>query len=293
MADGRGGLSLAEAVRAFATARGTRPVGAPADIVVAETPVDAADSAWARGPRAQVGRLAIQSGALFPLARALARPSVAGVELLRHVPQPALIVANHASHLDTSLVLGALPLSWRRRTAVAAAADTFFTDPVRARALALTFAAIPFHREGRDQIASVTAACDLLDTGWNLLFFAQGGRRAEGDLGRLGSGAGRIAVRTGVPVVPVLVEGTGSVLPKGARLPRPGRTRIVFGEALWPVTSPRPERPAALARRIEAALAALAGGPGTPSPVAAFAAAAATEAARPRRRRRRRAPLFP
>jgi 1-acyl-sn-glycerol-3-phosphate acyltransferase len=55
------------------------------------------------------------------------RPRVEGRENLGSLSGPAVFVANHASHLDTPLILGALPRPLASRLAVGAAADYFFT----------------------------------------------------------------------------------------------------------------------------------------------------------------------
>jgi 1-acyl-sn-glycerol-3-phosphate acyltransferase len=62
-------------------------------------------------------------------------------------------------------------------------------------------------------------------------------------------------VRTGRPVVPVYLEGTRKVWPKGRRLPRPARVSVTFGTPLVPFDGEDARR---LAARLEAAVAALA-----------------------------------
>ncbi len=60
----------------------------------------------------------------------------------------SIFVANHASHLDTPLILLSLPDEWRRRTAVAAAADYFFDTWWRAVGSAMVFNTFPIERRG-------------------------------------------------------------------------------------------------------------------------------------------------
>src|SRR5262245_24965932 len=81
---------------------------------------------WARTAPARVARRGLQRGVLTPLAWSQTRPEVQGREHLDGLTGPVIVVANHASHLDTPLILGSLPTTIRRRLAVGAAADYFF-----------------------------------------------------------------------------------------------------------------------------------------------------------------------
>jgi hypothetical protein len=68
---------------------------------------------------------------------------VYGLDELRQLDGPALIVANHASHLDTAVLVSTLPAKRRRRTAVGVASGYFFDSWVRTGASALVFNAFP------------------------------------------------------------------------------------------------------------------------------------------------------
>jgi 1-acyl-sn-glycerol-3-phosphate acyltransferase len=88
------------------------------------------DVKWAHGP---VGH-ALREGAgrflLVPLMTLYTRRRVLGRENLDGLKGPVVLVANHASHMDTPTILRALPHPWRRRTVVAAAADYFYRNRV-------------------------------------------------------------------------------------------------------------------------------------------------------------------
>jgi hypothetical protein len=81
---------------------------------------------WSRKAPAIALREVAQKGALEPLFRSQVRVHAEGLDVLSRVAGPVIFVANHASHLDTPLILLSLPDEWRRKTAVAAAADYFF-----------------------------------------------------------------------------------------------------------------------------------------------------------------------
>ncbi len=81
---------------------------------------------WARTRPVRVLREFVQVVGLKNLLRKELAIDVQGLEELRRYDGPALIVANHSSHLDTAVLLTTLPTARRRTTAVAAAADYFF-----------------------------------------------------------------------------------------------------------------------------------------------------------------------
>ena len=83
-----------------------------------------------------------------PLIALYTRRTVRGREHLEGLEAPVLFVANHSSHMDTPL-LRALPWRWRRRTAVAAAADYFYGGALLAHAVSLAFGTVPVARDGR------------------------------------------------------------------------------------------------------------------------------------------------
>lgn len=122
---------------------------------------------WPRWRPVRALRAMLQDAVLFPVVRAVARPfTVEGVEHLARLRGPAPPIANHASHLDGITLLSVLPPARRGCTAVAAAADYFFTDWRRALVASMTLGAFPFHRTG--PIAASLAHCgDLADSGYS------------------------------------------------------------------------------------------------------------------------------
>jgi hypothetical protein len=84
---------------------------------------------------ARLVRAVLLDNVTRPLAHAIAAPEVRGAEMLELVEAPAIFVANHASHVDTGLLLSILPRRFRHKTVVAAAADYFFDRRWKAHAL--------------------------------------------------------------------------------------------------------------------------------------------------------------
>lgn len=211
-------------------------------------------TAWARTPAAGAVRTAVQQTLLFPLVHAEVTMRVHGADLLESLPAPVLFAARHASHLDTAVLLAALPRPWRRRTVVGAAADYFFDSAWRGAGTALLFGTFPVQRRGG---APATTAADLLEQGWNVVIFPEGSRSVDGWGTRLRPGVAYLAHHAGVPIVPVVISGTFRAMPRGRSWPLPGRPPVTvrFGTPLRPAET---EAPRDLLRRLESALAELA-----------------------------------
>lgn len=212
------------------------------------------DTAWARRYPARLARLGLVEAVMRPAVAAIASPDVRLDDRLASVEGPVIFAANHHSHLDTPVLLTAIPEPWRHRTFVGAAADYFFRNRVTAAASALAIGAIPIERSKVTRRSADQAAA-LIDEGWSMLIFPEGGRSPDGWGQQFRGGAAYLALRCGRPVVPVYLEGTNRILPKGERRLRPQRTTIVFGEPLRPAEGEDSRR---FAARIEAAVASLA-----------------------------------
>jgi long-chain acyl-CoA synthetase len=205
---------------------------------------------WPRSPAMAAVRRVLQPPVLFLPHRLFARPyRVTGTERIARVDGPVLFVANHASHADTLAILRALPARLRTRTAVAAAADYFFSSRVAALVAPAILCAFPFSREGRVR-ESLEACGRLADEGWSILIYPEGTRSPDGRLLPFKSGIGLLSTGLGLPVVPMAVTGGAALLPKGASWPRRAAVDVRFGS---PVTLPPGMSPAeatALLRRL-------------------------------------------
>jgi 1-acyl-sn-glycerol-3-phosphate acyltransferase len=210
---------------------------------------------WALRLPARAARSCLQAVLLFPAHALVCAPfRVEGIENLPDRGVPVLLVANHSSHLDTPSILRALPRRARSRVAVAAAADYFFRTRTRSLAAPLVLNAFPFSREGSVR-ASLERCGDLVDRGWSVLVYPEGTRSRTGELQPFRSGIGLLATELRVPIVPIGIEGTHALLPKGRRRPGRGPVTVRFGPAVSPATF---EDRAALTARLAAEVAGLA-----------------------------------
>lgn len=217
------------------------------------------DTDWARRAPAKAARAVIARGPLRAMVTALANPEILGVDRLADLialgdDAPAVIFApNHHSHLDTPLMVTAVPEPWRSKLTVAAAADYFFDKRFKGAMSALALNALPIDREvtGRKSSDLIRG---LIDDGWSLVIYPEGGRSPDGWGQEFKGGAAYLSGRTGAPVVPVFIDGTGAIFGKGMKRPKPGSTRVIFGSPLRPLQNESTRR---FNARIEAAVTAL------------------------------------
>lgn len=151
---------------------------------------------------------------------------VLGVNL-RHVerlPQggPAILAANHNSHLDTLLLMSLFPLNQLHQLRPVAAADYFLSNPLVAWFSRNIIRILPLKRKverGDDLFAPLL---EELDKGRVLILFPEGSRGEPEKMSQFKNGIAHLtSLRPDMPVIPVYLHGLGKVLPKGDWLPVP------------------------------------------------------------------------
>jgi 1-acyl-sn-glycerol-3-phosphate acyltransferase len=213
------------------------------------------DSDWARRFPARLARTVLLEAVLRPAVAALGAPERAGIDRLAGLDGgPVIFAGNHHSHLDTPVVLTSIPEPWRHKVFVGAAADYFFRTRLTSAASALVIGAIPIERS-RVTRRSADQAAALIEDGWSMLIFPEGGRSPDGWGQPFRGGAAYLSSRCRVPVVPLHIEGTAAILRKGAKRPTPATVRVAYGGPLRPADGESASRYAA---RIERAVAELA-----------------------------------
>jgi 1-acyl-sn-glycerol-3-phosphate acyltransferase len=140
-----------------------------------------------------------------------------------------VLVANHASHLDTLCLLSALPIRWLHRAFPAVAKDYFCVSALRAFLAKVVVNALPFDRHFAAW-QSLSVCAHLLEQPGNILiFFPEGTRLGNSEPGEFKPGVALLAAGRDVPVVPCHLAGTHAALPKGAWFPRPEAVRLTIG----------------------------------------------------------------
>jgi 1-acyl-sn-glycerol-3-phosphate acyltransferase len=143
-----------------------------------------------------------------------------------------VMVANHASHLDTLCLLAALPMARLDHAFPAAASDYFFGGGIRAFLATVVANALPFDRHG-DPWRSLDVCKQLLAEPGNIVIvFPEGSRSRTGELGDFKPGVGMLLAESDVPVVPCCLNGAFAALPTGAWLPRPRAVQLTIGTPL-------------------------------------------------------------
>ena len=112
--------------------------------------------------------------------------------------------------------------------------------------------AFPVNRSGADREALERSRA-VLESGEPLVMFPEGTRRSGPAVKDLREGTAYLALRTGVPVVPVGIGGSEQAMPRGSKLPRPRRVDIVIGPVVMPPAA-QGERPLRTSARAEKAM---------------------------------------
>jgi 1-acyl-sn-glycerol-3-phosphate acyltransferase len=168
---------------------------------------------------------------LGPLLAVLGRPKVEGLE---YVPQsgPAILASNHLAVMDSFY----LPLVERRRITFLAKSEYFTGTGFKgwwSRWFFTAVGQVPIDRSSADAAqAALDTAKRVLGDGKLLGMYPEGTRSPDGRLYKGKTGLARLALETGVPVIPVAMIGTNVVNPPGTSMLRFGRVTVRFGKPM-------------------------------------------------------------
>ena len=139
-----------------------------------------------------------------------------------------VFVSNHLSYMDTPVVLAHIPAQFRFL-----AKRGLFQIPLLGTHLARA-GHIPVPREdARAAVKTMSTAAQVIrERGISLLIFPEGGRTQDGQLAAFKEGAAYIAIRAGVPLVPIALIGTREVLPYGSGHVRSGPVTMRIGDPI-------------------------------------------------------------
>jgi 1-acyl-sn-glycerol-3-phosphate acyltransferase len=151
---------------------------------------------------------------------------VDGLDRIDH-SRGCVIASNHLSLMDTPLVLACIPLQFR----FLAKKGLFSVPFIGGHLKRAGHVAIPRGDPRGSLKAMSEAACMIRERGISALVFPEGGR-SSGSLKEYREGAAYIAIKAGVPVVPVAIKGTREVLPMGSLLIQPGSVHLRIGKPI-------------------------------------------------------------
>ena len=168
---------------------------------------------------------------LGPLLAILGRPKIEGLE---YVPQsgPAILASNHLAVMDSFY----LPLVVRRRITFLAKSEYFTGKGFKgwwSRWFFTAVGQVPIDRSSADAAqAALDTAQRVLGEGKLLGMYPEGTRSPDGRLYKGKTGLARLALETGVPVIPVAMIGTNKVNPPGTSMLRFGKVTVRFGKPM-------------------------------------------------------------
>lgn len=147
---------------------------------------------------------------------------------------PAILAANHNSHLDTLVLMSLYPLSALSRLRPVAAADYFLRNRFTSWLSLNLIGIIPLDRQGQIDKDRVFEQCQqALADGQILLLFPEGSRGDPEQLQPLRKGIYHLACsHPGTQVTPIALHGLGMALPRGGSMIVPFNCDAVVGEAL-------------------------------------------------------------
>jgi 1-acyl-sn-glycerol-3-phosphate acyltransferase len=166
-----------------------------------------------------------------PIVKAIFRPWIVG---RRNVPTTgaAILASNHLSFADSVF----LPLMIDRPVAFLAKSDYFTGRGIRGwftRMFMKATGQLPIDRSGgKASEASLNTGLQVLGRGELLGIYPEGTRSPDGRLYRGRTGIARMALEAKVPVIPVIMVDTDTMMPIGRRLPHIVRVGVVIGEPL-------------------------------------------------------------
>lgn len=222
---------------------------------------------WNRGVPARLARRMALPGIILPFTRLCARMRVSGLDALESLKGPVILASNHQSHLDTPLILAALPPRWRYSVAPAMLKEFFdahfhperhsfvrrLTSGLNFYLATLLLNCFPLPQQEAGMRETVRHIGDLVSDGWSVLIFPEGERVTSDEIKTFQPGVGMIGSRLRVPVVPIRLRGVYRVLPRYSKMIHPGPVEVAFGAPI----DLKGDDYAELARRVEAAVRAL------------------------------------
>lgn len=210
---------------------------AQAKTLAPAAPATSGPHPWQVKPWARLVRRCLRHKEYSRWVQAYCRPlQVTGQARLNLLHGPAIFIANHQSHMDTPVIMAALPDAMRDDFYFGAAADRWFVKGKKKLILqpwyqSLVMGNFPIVRGGGSK--TLDYARKLLDDGHNICIFPEGTRAMSDQLGEFRHGVALLAKAAGVPVVPIVLQGLRELRPKGAPAVTPGPVSATILEPIY------------------------------------------------------------
>jgi 1-acyl-sn-glycerol-3-phosphate acyltransferase len=160
--------------------------------------------------------------------RSITRLAGVKIEVERHAEldptRPYVFMANHLSTVDIWALFVAIPVPMRMIAKKQLGSIPLFGWAMRAGRFIFI--------DRQNAVAarkSIERAKERIRGGTSVLIFPEGTRSRDGNLMAFKKGGFHLAIDAGVPIVPVALQGTRELMPRGSLLVRPGKIRVVVG----------------------------------------------------------------
>lgn len=153
--------------------------------------------------------------------------TVAGIEKL-DLARNYVFVSNHLSYMDTPALVGSLPFQFRFFAKLG-----LFQIPIMGGHLRRSGHFPVVKDNPRASLRSLNDGAKYMrDRGASVMLFPEGGRSTDGKVQPFKDGAAFIAIKMGVPVVPIAIVGTREVLPSGSGVIMPGTVELRISDPI-------------------------------------------------------------
>ena len=141
--------------------------------------------------------------------------------------KPQIFMANHQSDFDILIALAYIPVQFRW-----IAKKELFNIPIFGAAMR-SAGYIEIDRHNREKaLQSLDEAALRIRKGKSIMTFPEGTRSRDGEIKAFKQGAFHLAIKTGVPIVPVSIIGSGQIMPKRSVKIKSGQIKLVIGEPI-------------------------------------------------------------
>ncbi len=183
------------------------------------------------------GKIAERDACAHAIARNWAQTGLAmngsSIQLsgIENVPKTGgvLFVANHQSNFDIPILIGHIP-----RDKGFIAKLELLKVPSFSRWMKYIGCIFIDRKDPRQSLTAINDAAGQLKAGHCIVIFPEGTRSADGTVGPFRAGGLRLALKAGVPIVPITISGSKGIMPKGSSIIRSARVNVIVSPPLMP-----------------------------------------------------------